>query len=246
MTDLAPWRRRLLVTGQPVTEQQANDILIRTANLWLLHTNDRDRTDIVGPLLGIESGNLGQWAPDSVRAAVGRLRCLDLQWLHTSRIASSWVGGPHGWCDWDGTIGCFNYAIAKWPDVESITQEWRQIAAAFRYLDLTAQLVDDETPGTLAGEWRVRAGRVEFTPDPAESITEPCARPADFFDRFLPHGERGVSLTRLRAAVAQALSVDHDQTTRSTRCARPAPSTPARRADRPSLRAARRTRSNCQ
>ncbi|MFB7115196.1 hypothetical protein [Streptomyces sp. NPDC056291] len=216
MTDCTMWRRRLLVTGQPVTEQQANDILIRTANLWLLHTTDRDPTGIVGQILGIEPGNYADWAPDSVRAAVDRLRCLDLQWLHTSRIASSWASGPQGWCDWSGTLRSSNLAIAKCPDVEAITEEWQQIAEAFCYLDLTAQLVTDETPGELAAEWRVRDGRAEYTPDPdpAELVTEPCeVHPLDHFDRFLPYGELGVSVTRLRAAVAQVLRADHDQTT---------------------------------
>ncbi|PWI16039.1 hypothetical protein DI272_19095 [Streptomyces sp. Act143] len=205
--ELTKWPR-LLVTGQPVTEEQANDILIRTANLWLMHTNDREWTAIVGEVLGMENGPHGFWTPDSTKAAVERLRCLDLEWLYTSRIASSWIGGPHGWCNWDGTIGSTNYNIGKWPDVESVTEEWQQIAAAFPYLDLRAQLVTDEGSGELAAEWTVAAGRATHRePAPGEPlITEPNNLDEfDFLHRLFVGGERGVPLPRLRAAVAQVL-----------------------------------------
>ncbi|MCX4458509.1 hypothetical protein OOK58_42105 [Streptomyces sp. NBC_01728] len=203
--ELTKWPR-LLVTGQPVTEEQANDILIRTPNLWLLHTNDREWTASIGEVLGIEAGKHGFWASDSIKAAETRLRCLDLQWLYTSRIASSWIGGPHGWCNWDGTIGSANYNIGKWPEVESVTEEWQQIAAAFPYLDLRAQLITDEGTGEIAAEWTVNAGRaVHREPEPGdELITQPRELgQLDLLDRLFIGGERGVPLPRLRAAVAQ-------------------------------------------
>ncbi|MFE7928347.1 hypothetical protein ACFU6S_06335 [Streptomyces sp. NPDC057456] len=103
--ELTKWPR-LLVTGPAVTEEQANEILIRTANLWLLHSNDWEWTATVGEVLGIKPNSLGYGTPESIRAASEALRCLDLQWIYTSRIASSWIGGPHGWCNWDGSIGC--------------------------------------------------------------------------------------------------------------------------------------------
>ncbi|WP_328427847.1 hypothetical protein [Streptomyces sp. NBC_00443] len=203
--ELSKWPR-LLVTGTPVTEEQANEILIRTANLWLLHVNDREWNATVGDVLGVEAGKFGFWTPESTRAAATELRCLELQWLYTSRISSSWIGGPHGWCDWDGTIGAANYNIGKHPDVETVTDEWQRIAAAFPYLDLRAQLVTDEGEGDLAAEWTVSAGRaVHREPDPGDPLlTDMQALGAgDFLGRLFVGGERGVTVPRLRAAVAQ-------------------------------------------
>ncbi|MFD8509651.1 hypothetical protein ACFV27_00695 [Streptomyces antimycoticus] len=204
--ELTKWPR-LLVTGQPITEGQANEILIRTANLWLLHTNDRAWTADVGDILGTETGKFGMWTPESIRRVVEELRCLDLKWLYTSRIASSWIGGPHGWCDWDGAIGATTYNIGKWPEVEDVTAEWQTIAAAFPYLDLRAQLITDEGAGSLAAEWTVSAGRaVHREPAPGDPlITEPRELgEMDVLARLFVGGERGVPLPRLRAAVAQA------------------------------------------
>lgn len=69
MPDLTKWPR-LLVTGTPVTEEQANEILVRTANLWLLPGNDRDWTATVEPGARIcepteldESDVLGRFLP---------------------------------------------------------------------------------------------------------------------------------------------------------------------------------------
>ncbi len=203
--ELTKWPR-LLVTGQTVTEEQANEILIRTSNLWLLHTNDREWTTTVGDVLGVENGRLGFWTPESIRAAAEGLRCLGLQWLYTSRIASSWIGGPHGWCDWDGTIGCATYNIGKHPDVESVTEEWQAIAAAFPFLDLRAQLVTDEGAGHLAAEWTVSAGRALYRePEPGDDLVTELRElgQMDFLDRLFIGGERGVPLPRLRAAVEQ-------------------------------------------
>jgi hypothetical protein len=70
---------------------------------------------------------------------------LDLHYLHNSRIASSWVGGPHGWCDWSGAITSANYNIGKWPSVREVFDDWSAIAAAFPFLRLWSQLYSGET-----------------------------------------------------------------------------------------------------
>jgi hypothetical protein len=202
---LSKWPR-LLVVGTPVTEEQANEILIRTANLWLLHVNDRAWNETVADVLRFEPGRLGFWTPESLRAAAEELRCLDLQWLYTSRISSSWIGGPHGWCNWDGTVGCANYNIGKHPEVEDVTADWQRIAETFPYLDLRAQLVTDEGEGDLAAEWTVSAGHaVHREPAPGDPLITDMRElgQMDFLERLFIGGERGVPLPRLRAAVEQ-------------------------------------------
>jgi hypothetical protein len=131
---------------------------------------------------------------------------LQLSYLENARIASSWIGGPHGWCDWDGTIGCANYNIGKWPTVEAVTEDWHAIAAAFPYLNLRAQLVPDEGEAESAVvEWQISNGAVSTV----EELRDPIVRPGELsagslLIRFAAvDGERGVSLHRLREALRQ-------------------------------------------
>ena len=82
-------------------------------------------------------------------------------------------------------------------------EDWSAIAAAFPYLDLHAQLITDEGEGDVAGQWRVTGG--------VAALVEPVGRfqPRELSEAdVLLHvigrgGERGVSLERLREAMAQ-------------------------------------------
>ncbi|MBT2453309.1 hypothetical protein [Streptomyces sp. ISL-86] len=201
--DLTKWPR-LLVTGAPVTEEQADDILIRTANLYLLDGNDKAWTASVYHALGLEPGQYANATIDSIRAVTKELDVLPLTLLYTSRIASTWIGGPHGWCNWDGTIGSSNYNVGKWPDREAVLSDWDTIAVAFPYLELTAQLLADEgaDAAPVLGQWRITGGRAtEETP--GQRITPPVElTEIDMFTRlFGTGGERGVTERRLTAAV---------------------------------------------
>lgn len=201
--DLTKWPR-LLVTGQNISEDQANEVLIRTDS-WLLMSNDRAWIAAVCAAAGLAVGKYGYLESkglDEFRASIG---ALNLSYLDNERIVSSWIGGPHGWCSWSGRIGCSTYNLGKWPSTEDVTSDWQAIAAAFPYLDLRAQLVADEGEGELVGQWTVRAGLVEYEPEPSEAI-----RPVDELESgqllgvFMARGgERGVDITRLEAALRQ-------------------------------------------
>ncbi|MEU0937655.1 hypothetical protein [Embleya sp. NPDC005971] len=194
--DLTKWPL-LLVDGNDVTPEQADEILIRTANPYYLRTNDREWDRQVGDVLGREVRGHGL---AELVAAIERMRTIPLEYLYNSRISSSWVGGPHGWCDWDGRIGCCTYNIGKWPSFEQVTDEWTLIAQAFPYLKLTAQLVADEGTGDLVAEWRVADGRVEVR-NPQERI--PGNALVDIGAFLRPGYERGVDIDRLRSALAR-------------------------------------------
>lgn len=199
-SDLTKWPR-LLVAGDPITEAQANEIILRTTPSYL-SSNDRPWLAQVCGILGLKQGKYGEVSWDSLdhwRAMIG---ALDVSYLRNERIMSSWVGGPHGWCDWDGTIGCDTYNIGKWPHAHDVDTEWRLIAAAWPFLTLRCQLVPDEGEAmTPAVEWRVSGGRVEVV----EPGVLPMTRPRDpQFLAFLGrNGERGVSPDRLQAAIDQ-------------------------------------------
>lgn len=209
MSDLTKWPR-LLVVGESVTREQANEILIRTDDWWF-GTNDHAWEQAIYSVAG-EYGHpgspysgqaVGHYA--AARAWQERLGVLDLHYLENKRIASSWIGGPHGWCDWDGNIGCSNYNIGKWPSVEAVTEDWTAIAEAFPYLNLHAQLVTDEGEGEVAATWAVRDGKAALV-EPAGQLAPVPADDVEgmvFGLLYSADRERGVSVERLREALAQ-------------------------------------------
>lgn len=222
--ELTKWPR-LLVSGVQVTPEQANEILIRTCVPEYLAGNDRQWDEIVGRILRMplrddwheiqELRDSPQKRLDWLRlrwaekdARVEELGILGLEYLYTSRIASSYLGGPHGWCDWNGNIWTDSYNIGKWPETETLTEEWGRIAEAFPYLDLTAQVVTDEGAGELAGEWRVKDGEVCHYFNPTAPILQKSDDQGQMLSNVLnlvynPERERGVSVDRLTQAVAQ-------------------------------------------
>lgn len=227
MTELTKWPR-LLVVGNRVTREQANEILIRTCVPEYLSGNDRAWDELVGRIMGMDLRDDWHDIPELRDNAPKRLAWLKERWaardaretelgifgseyLHTSRIASSFIGGPHGWCDWDGVIFTDSYNVGKWPSTEEITEQWKDIAEAFPFLTLRSQLLTDEGAGELAGEWRVENGTVSYDPDPVEMLVkDPTAddeRRIEAAVEGLVYGrldrERGVSAERLSEAVTQ-------------------------------------------
>lgn len=230
--DLTKWPR-LLVKGAAVTEEQANEILVRTCVPSYLDVNDKVWAAVVRQIMHFRNSSPPQelWLKDRYDERVAwckerwthndartrELGILGLSYLYNSQIASSWIGGAHGWCGWDGRIFCNTYNIGKWPSSKDVTEEWQEVAEAFPYLDLTAQLVTNEGgyedhPGELAGEWRVKDGTVTYVPDPVEQIVPlPTEAEAEEFMQQAVYGiahmhswhERGVESDRLFQAVKQ-------------------------------------------
>lgn len=200
MTELTKWPR-LLVVGEPVTPEQANEILLRTDS-WNMLTNDRHWVRMVSNLIGVavDEHDRPDWR--AVKDFAKSIRVLDLGYLDNSRIMCSWIGGPKGWCDWGGTIGCANYNIGKWPSVEDVTGDWQTIAATFPFLSLKAQCVPDEGEDDRpAVEWSVHEGQVDLNESPTAMLRAP--EDADFTAMLRHHGERGVDFFRLRDALEQ-------------------------------------------
>lgn len=202
----------LLVAGEPVTADQAAEILVRTCPSYLF-ANDKAWLREVKSTLGIPSpgddretaryGSMEWEAEKFAWRALGHIG--DLNHLHNNRIVSTWIGGSYGWCDWDGTIGCANYNIGKWPSVEEVRDDWAKIAAAFPYLQLRAQLMSGETCEEDAIpliEYTVARGEVQVS-EPAAQIRPPVPVPdSQIIARMvLPGGERGCTPEQLRHAV---------------------------------------------
>lgn len=200
MRDLGKWPR-LLVRGEPISHTLANEVLLRT-NYWEMYTNDREWRRELNRLTGVELDVHGPEAFEALRRFEAELDVLELSYLQNSRIASTWIGGSKGWCDWDGNVGCSTWNVGKWPSAEEVTADWEAIAAAFPFLTLRAQLVPDEgKAGEPAVEWAVAGGAVTVNEAPTEllrAVDEPT-----WFSVLEPGGERGVSLVRLDVALRQ-------------------------------------------
>lgn len=153
----------LAVEGKPVTKEQAAEIIVRT-DCFSFSCNDESWPVMLWEAIGLKSDRVGPVNWDDSEAAMKRLRRIELEYLCNARIASAWIGGPHGWCNWDGTIGCNNYNIGKWPSCEAVHGEWALIAAAFPFLDLRCQLFNGENCEDHSApviEFRVHNGAVE-------------------------------------------------------------------------------------
>lgn len=211
----------IVVKGKPVTEDQAKEIIIRTDSFYF-GCNDREwESQINSMVYGVGAGNsndleaylkkkhnVNDWSDywqvkDSYVKKYGRLE--DLQYLQNSRISSSWIGGPHGWCSWNGRIGCSNYNIGKWPSTEGVYNEWVIIAEAFPFLDLKCQLMDSEAgenedPKPVV-EYEIKNGKVKIY-EPKEILDYPVFGSDDMIRRFSdPHAERGCSAKTLNEAL---------------------------------------------
>ena len=218
----------LAVVGKPVTREQAMEILIRTDTLYF-SSNDREfdkelnqtiygikiqesgfesENVAISEFLGIDENEPNSWKKiwdykDKCREEAG---AIPLSYLNNSRIVSSWIGGPHGWCDWDGNIGSRNYNIGKWPSVEDVYDEWTRIAKAFPFLELTCQLMGheagpDDGEDKPSIEFKIKAGKVTVK-EPKKAIASTSFGTADMVERFLnSKAERGCSIEMFKSAL---------------------------------------------
>ena len=203
MKDLGKWPR-LLVFGERVTNEQAGDILVRTNSRYFCMNNktwERQASQILGvPFQDHRGGKEGlDWFKDN-EAAWDGLGNIPLEYLCNHKIGYAGIGGPQGWCDWNGWTFTAIYNIGKWPSHDEVTQEWTAIAAAFPYLRLRAQLIADEGAGELAGTWDVADGKVTYRDDVTERVTEPRElSEARMLTTLVLGMEQGVSAERLQA-----------------------------------------------
>lgn len=150
--DLPKWPA-FVVCGKKVTERQAAEIVIRTDSHvpdFTYACNDSGFCYELNDLFGIPEFSM-QNEPQDVRSHFAKIQMLkqelgivEVDFLANNQIASAYIGGPHGWCNWNGDIFCNDYNIGKWPDVDEVAEEWAQIAKAFPFLQLTCQLFTGE------------------------------------------------------------------------------------------------------
>lgn len=205
----------MLVKGEKVTEDQAAEIIIRTSNFYF-STNDRDfEKELYSHIYGVYSDHFdiadkiakrdnislqeAQKKEASINQSYGLL-CLN--YLSNERIASCWIGGPHGWCDWQGNIFCNTHNIGKWPNVTDVYKEWKMLAKAFPFLDLTCQLCPEEGKEAPIIEYRIKNGKV-YVSKPKDRILE-NGNTDDFIMNSLTRGykrEHGCTIEQFKRAL---------------------------------------------
>ena len=197
----------MTVVGDPVTTEQAAEIIFRTDTLWFLCNDkewERELYDVLGVKYKIETYGGIQVDYDSLNKACYAVGRIDLDYLHNSRIASSYIGGPTGWCHWNGVIFQNDRNIGKWPTVESVTTDWRAIAEAFPYLKLRSQLLKYEHGEPLSEplvEFQVQNGEVDVREPDGVLVPSVETSMAALYSIDVRGRERGCDIETFRRAV---------------------------------------------
>jgi hypothetical protein len=135
---------QMIVTGKPVTIDQAKDIILRTDH-HLTHFVGKyqDPTEYaIHANLYVGDVSYVDYHPMQVELRK-RLGVICSEYVHNTWAYSSYVYGPHGWCNPDGTI-CFIDNVGKSPSISDILTDWTDIAEAFPYLDINVTLMSGE------------------------------------------------------------------------------------------------------
>jgi hypothetical protein len=212
--ELPKWPR-LMVRGRNVRPEQADVIILRTTHFGGgITCNERKWNSTVRRIFGVTAEPYtARWMNQWERAAAS-IGALDLGYIHNDQIASCSTDGPDGWVSWGGQVLSRNmHLLSKWPSVGEVTDDWRNIAHAFPFLELTAQLVAEEWDDTFERvesyrplvSWTVSNGAAELHNTPGDPLFQPPEEThTEQLERLFRKGfpsEQGVSERRLRATV---------------------------------------------
>jgi hypothetical protein len=174
-------RARMLAVGDPLTREQTNEVMMRTNNWRFTSCNDDEWEGITASILGwydrfdelVKAGECEddwyEWRKRSSQISEeygSTVGALDLGHLDNDAIMSH-SDEPGGWLRWDGTIRPDWYVGVKYPEVDEIEAEWKQIAAAFPFLEMRVQALSGgfgctgaAPENTVIAEWIITHGTV--------------------------------------------------------------------------------------
>jgi len=151
---------QMLVSGKPVTINQAKDIIFRTDDFltdpWEgAGGNEREFNKAYRKAANLDAlcvdrpnyDSKGTYrSPDWKKQILLREK---IGFVQTGYVTNDWASscyifGGHGWCHPDGTIA-FIDNVGKWPNIEDVCDDWARLARAFPYLDLNVTLMDNES-----------------------------------------------------------------------------------------------------
>lgn len=147
---------QLMIVGDPVSHEQAKDIIFRTDSALYdpkYHGNDKQFEKRFYDTSGLtkltehctsQDGDINfiKWY-DILDKVEEELQYIELNYVRSSYAYSAYIGGPVGFCSPSGRI-FFQENVGKWPSVEEVYQDFVNIAKAFPYLKFKATLYDNE------------------------------------------------------------------------------------------------------
>lgn len=184
---------QMLVVGDPVTEEQAKEIIFATDTFLTRVSgfyggNDRHWEDAFMEASGYRLLNSESWAERRVELQHRfgqKAGFLHTEYVHNSWASSAFVLGPNGWCHPDGNI-FYTENVGKWPCVEEIAEDWAKIAARWPFLDIWVTLMNGEScqEAEPVVSMHVKAGKVEFYAGSTEVYEERKGQyPDHYFNR---------------------------------------------------------------
>jgi len=142
---------QMIVSGKPVTVEQAKDIIFRTDSFLLEHYeysggnnhkfNEDYRQKSCLALFHDSFKNEEMWNKEEELDE-------NLGFVRTNYVTNDWascayIDGPHGWCSPTGIIS-YSDNIGKWPSVKEVLSDWNKLATAFPYLNLNVTIMSGE------------------------------------------------------------------------------------------------------
>lgn len=182
---------KMTVIGNNVTVDQASEIILLTTSLSF-QSNDSIWKEQLYTILGIKP-----FDSDEIYNMEKELGTLPLNYIANHKIATNYINGPYGWCDWNGNIGCDNFPIEKYADNKSIYDDWVEVAKKWPYLSLTAQIkTEDDRPIV---NYIIKNGTVREQ----QFYTEICygKTKIDIYAMFRLDGERGCTVEQFKHAI---------------------------------------------
>lgn len=144
--DLAlPKWPQMIVRGKAVTVEQAKEIILctddtLTSGYGWSYNNSTFFVKFRVSAGFKESGD--DWSlSEHIKSRIG---CIETAYISNDYAISSFIGGPHGWCNPNGTIH-FTDNVGKWPSVKELYDDWVIIAERFPFLHLDATMYSGES-----------------------------------------------------------------------------------------------------
>ena len=149
---------QMIVRGQPVTVDQAKEIIRRTDSAFVhsLSGNDHETIKTIAQKLALPSAmwfdqdNRRDWSVQDFHKTWEDAQhyrdvwgVISTEYVRNEWVSSAFIFGPNGWCHPDGTIA-FDHNVGKYPSVEAVANDWDLLVTAFPFLDLTATLMSGE------------------------------------------------------------------------------------------------------
>lgn len=195
------------IWGKTISEEQALEIIRRTDKFFERPEyagNDRDfRKEAMKIIRYPEMKEGASYQEFYKREEEFKKRwgVICTEYIINDWLASSYIGGPHGWCHPDGTIA-YRDNIGKWPEPEEVYKDLNTIAQNFPFLDFYCCIMNgekDEDPDKCKLSFHVQDGEVEILKPLPLKDTLPALEIPDYgFFGFLTRSEHEIGLDQLR------------------------------------------------